>query len=83
MNNDDLDHVYTGMAQALTRVGESQAPLFLSILGLSLLSRQPDAATALALLAQAESACLEQAAVANYPATSTAPPTAHPTARPT
>ncbi|MGH8817061.1 MAG: hypothetical protein ACREX5_10750, partial [Achromobacter pestifer] len=62
MNPDELDQVYTGMAQALTRVGESQATLFLSILGLSLLSRQPDATTALALLAQAESACLGEEA---------------------
>ena len=58
MNHDELDQVYTHMAQALTRVGESQAPLFLSILGLSLLSRQPDAGAALALLEQAERACL-------------------------
>lgn len=57
MNHDELDQVYTHMAQALTRMGESQAPLFLSILGLSLLSRQPDAGTALALLEQAERAC--------------------------
>ncbi|AUA54919.1 Uncharacterised protein [Achromobacter spanius] len=75
MNNDELDQVYTRMAQTLTRVGESQAPLFLSILGLSLLSRQPDAATALALLAEAENACQGEAAVANYPATTPARPT--------
>lgn len=75
MNPDELDQIYTGMAQALTRVGESQAPLFLSILGLSLLSRQPDATTALALLAQAESACLGEEAVANYPAATPARPT--------
>ncbi|MCD0495251.1 hypothetical protein LP085_00165 [Achromobacter sp. MY14] len=75
MNNDELDQVYTRMAQTLTRVGESQAPLFLSILGLSLLSRQPNAATALALLAEAESACQGDAAVANYPAATPARPT--------
>lgn len=75
MNHEELDQVYTGMAQALTRVGQPQAPLFLSILGLSLLSRQPDAATALALLAQAESACLGDGAVANYPAATPARPT--------
>ncbi|CAB3696898.1 hypothetical protein [Achromobacter pestifer] len=75
MNPDELDQVYTGMAQALTRVGESQATLFLSILGLSLLSRQPDATTALALLAQAESACLGEEPVANYPAATPARPT--------
>jgi len=63
------------MAQALTRVGESRAPLFLSILGLSLLSRQPNAADALALLAQAEAASLADDAVANYPAPTPARPT--------
>ncbi|MGE8637397.1 MAG: hypothetical protein ACN6PR_02060 [Achromobacter sp.] len=75
MNHEELDLVYTGMAQALTRVGEPNAPLFLSILGLSLLSRQPDAASALALLAQAESACRGDGAVANYPAATPARPT--------
>jgi hypothetical protein len=75
MNHEELDQVYTGMAQALTRVGESNAPLFLSILGLSLLSRQPDASSALALLAQAESACQGDDAVANYPAATPARPT--------
>ncbi|MGE6920036.1 hypothetical protein [Achromobacter kerstersii] len=75
MNPDELDQVYTSMAQALTRVGESQAPLFLSILGLSLLSRQADAGTALALLAQAESACLGERTVADYAAPTAARPT--------
>ncbi|MBB1595134.1 hypothetical protein [Achromobacter sp. UMC46] len=75
MNHQELDQVYTGMAQALTRVGEPRAALFLSILGLSLLSRQPDAASALALLTQAESACLGDDAVANYPAPTAARPT--------
>ncbi|MEN4922170.1 hypothetical protein ABE485_26125 [Achromobacter spanius] len=75
MNNDELDQVYTGMAQALTRVGESRAPLFLSILGLSLLSRQPNATEALALLAQAEAASLADDPVANYPASTPARPT--------
>ncbi len=70
MNHEELDQVYTSMAQALTRVGESRAPLFLSILGLSLLSRLPSAQDALALLAQAEVASLEDNAVANYPAAS-------------
>lgn len=75
MNNDELDQVYTAMAQALTRVGEPQAPLFLSILGLSLLSRLPDAQHAMALLAQAEAASLADGAVANYPAPTAARPT--------
>ena len=72
MNQDALDQVYTSMAQALTRVGEARAPLFLSILGLSLLSRLPSAQEALSMLAQAEAASLEGDAVANYPASSSA-----------
>lgn len=75
MNDDQLDQVYTRMAQALTRVGEARAPLFLSILGLSALARLPDAqaASACALLAQAEAACA--APVANYPAATADSPT--------
>lgn len=72
MNPEALDQVYTSMAQTLTRVGESRAPLFLSILGLSLLSRLPSAEEALSLLAQAEAASLDDGAVANYPASSCA-----------
>ncbi|MNY03793.1 hypothetical protein D3C86_1364330 [compost metagenome] len=75
MNNDQLDQVYTSMAQALTRVGEARAPLFLSILGLSLLRRLPDARDAMALLAQAEEASAGDGAVANYPAPTPARPT--------
>ncbi len=63
MNPEALDQVYTSMAQTLTRVGESRAPLFLSILGLSLLSRLPSSA---------EAASLDDGAVANYPASSCA-----------
>lgn len=66
MSNDELDQVYTLMAQALTRVGPAQAPLFLSILGLSALARLPDASAATALLARAEAASV--APVAHYPA---------------
>lgn len=73
MNDDQLDQVYTRMAQALTRVGEARAPLFLSILGLSALARLPDAQAACALLAQAEAACA--APVANYPAATADSPT--------
>lgn len=75
MNNDELDQAYTGMAQALSRVGEARAPLFLSILGLSLLARLPDAQEAAALVAQAEAACLTDSPVANYSAATPASPT--------
>lgn len=74
MNNEELDQVYTSTAQSLTRVGESRAPLFLSILALSMLSRLSDAREALALLAQAEAASQEEGAVANYPASTPARP---------
>ncbi|MCY1544783.1 hypothetical protein D9M68_806870 [compost metagenome] len=52
-----------------------QAPLFLSILGLSLLARLPDATEAAALLAQAEAACLANGPVANCSAAPTTSPT--------
>lgn len=75
MNHDELDQVYTAMAQTLTRVGEAQTSLFLSILSLSLIARLTDARDAAALLAQAETACLANGAVANYPASDPLPPT--------
>jgi len=56
MTESDLDLAYTHLAQALTRTGEAQAPLFLSALCLSLISRQADAAPVLALIEQAERA---------------------------
>ncbi|GAB1576544.1 MULTISPECIES: hypothetical protein [Bordetella] len=56
MTDPDLDQAYTQLAQALTRVGEAQAPLFLSALCLSLISRQAEAAPVLALIEQAERA---------------------------
>ncbi|MEB3095602.1 hypothetical protein VCS63_07220 [Achromobacter sp. D10] len=75
MNHDELDQVYTAMAQTLTRVGEAQTSLFLSILSLSLIARLTDTRDAAALLAQAEAACLANGAVANYPASDPLPPT--------
>ncbi|HYG42917.1 MAG TPA: hypothetical protein VEA17_08350 [Bordetella sp.] len=56
MTESDLDLAYTQLAQALTRVGDAQAPLFLSALCLSLISRQDAAAPVLALIEQAEQA---------------------------
>ena len=49
-----LDQTYAALAEATARVGEANAPLFLATLSLALLSRQTDAAQALALIAQAE-----------------------------
>jgi len=56
MTESDLDLAYTQLAQALTRVGEARAALFLSALCLSLISRQGEAAPVLALIEQAEHA---------------------------
>ncbi|MBC9906107.1 hypothetical protein [Achromobacter xylosoxidans] len=75
MNNDELDQIYTAMAQTLTRVGEEQASLFLSILSLSLLARLSDTRDAATLLAQAEAACLANSPVAHYSASEPARPT--------
>ena len=50
----ELDQAYTALAEATARVGEAKTPLFLATLALALLSRQADAAEALALIAQAE-----------------------------
>jgi hypothetical protein len=54
MNPDDLDAAYTALSEALARVGEKRAPLFLSTLALALVARQPDAAAVLPLIDQAE-----------------------------
>lgn len=54
MTDHDLDTSYTALCEAVTRVGEQKAPLFLAILSLSLLSRQSNSNEALALIAQAE-----------------------------
>ncbi len=54
MTEQDLDTSYTSLCEALTRVGEQRAPLFLAMLSLSLIARQSDAGDVLALIAQAE-----------------------------
>lgn len=56
LSNQDLDTAYTALAHAVTRVGEEKAPLFLSMLCLSLISRQSDVGAVLGLIEQAESA---------------------------
>ncbi|SFC41619.1 hypothetical protein SAMN05216344_116110 [Polaromonas sp. OV174] len=54
MTEHQLDQSYTALAQATARVGEAKAPLFLATLSLALITRQADAAEALALISQAE-----------------------------
>ena len=54
MTEPQLDQTYTALAEATARVGQANAPVFLATLSLALISRQSDAAEALALIAQAE-----------------------------
>jgi hypothetical protein len=60
MTDTDLDTSYTALCRALGDVGETQAPLLLSMLSLALLARLPDAATALPLIEQARDRCLKE-----------------------
>ena len=57
MNEADLDRSYSALCEALTRVGEDKAPLFLSVLRLSLISRMQQADDLPPLMAQAERQC--------------------------
>jgi hypothetical protein len=53
MNDADLDQSYSAVCEALTRVGEANAPMFLSMLCLSLMSRFERADQVLPLIANA------------------------------
>ncbi len=57
MTDQDLDQSYTALCTALNQVGEVQAPLFLSMLCLSLMARSDSAMQVLSLIAQAQSKC--------------------------
>lgn len=61
MTDADLDRSYSTLCEALTRVGEDKAPLFLSMLCLSLISRLQRADEALPLMAHAERQCADGA----------------------
>ena len=65
MTDHDLDQSYTALCTALNEVGTAQAPLFLSMLCLSLMARSDSAAEVLPLIAQAQSKCETQTEVAN------------------
>ena len=60
MTEHDLDTSYTSLCEAITRVGEQRAPLFLAMLSLSLIARQPNANEVLSLIAQAEKNTADQ-----------------------
>lgn len=53
MTDTDLDHTYSAVCEALSQVGEARAPMFLSMLCLSLMSRFERADQVLPLVANA------------------------------
>lgn len=57
MTDTDLDQSYSAVCEALSRVGETQAPLFLAMLNLSLMSRFERADQVLPLIQQALARC--------------------------
>jgi hypothetical protein len=67
MTDADLDTSYSALCAALAQVGEAQAPLFLSMVCLSLLSRCETAADVLPLIANARAQCLAGATDAARP----------------
>jgi hypothetical protein len=54
MNSTELELTYTALAESIARVGESKTSLLLATLALDLLSRQPDADSALSHIFEAE-----------------------------
>jgi hypothetical protein len=54
MTDTDLDQSYSELSEALARVGDDRAHLFLATLSLALLARLPDARAVLPLIEQAE-----------------------------
>ena len=57
MTDSDLDQAYTALCTAMAKVGEAQAPLFLSMVCLSLMSRFDEAGEVLPLIANAQALC--------------------------
>ena len=57
MTDTELDQSYTAVCEALAQVGQGQAPVFLSMLCLSLMSRFERADEVLPLIAQARAQC--------------------------
>jgi hypothetical protein len=54
MRPEELDVLYTSLAQAIARVGEQRASLMLATLALDLIAHQSDPATAAEAIARAE-----------------------------
>ena len=57
MTDADLDQAYTALCSAMAKVGVAQAPLFLSMVCLSLMSRFEHADDVLPLIANAYAQC--------------------------
>lgn len=57
MTDADLDQSYSALCEALAQVGQAQAPLLLSMLCLSLMSRFERADAVLPLIANAQKQC--------------------------
>ena len=57
MTDAELDQAYTALCTAMAKVGEAQAPLFLSMVCLSLMSRFDEAGDVLPLIANAQAQC--------------------------
>ena len=61
MNDQDLDQAYSALCHSLASVGQQRAPLFLSMVCLSLISRLNHADDALAVIAGAQAQCEDPA----------------------
>ncbi|MCJ0763478.1 hypothetical protein [Variovorax terrae] len=67
MTDHDLDRCYTALCETLAQVGPAQAPLFLSMACLSLMSRFERAEEVLPLLAHAHRQCAAEGAADGPP----------------
>ncbi len=65
MTDADLDRSYSALCEALAQVGQTHAPLLLSMLSLSLMSRFESADQVLPLIANAQKQCGAEAAEAD------------------
>lgn len=57
MTDADLDQTYTALCTAMGQVGQAKAPLFLSMVCLSMMSRFEHADEVLPLIANAQAQC--------------------------
>ena len=60
MTDAELDQSYSALCAALSQVGQAQAPLFLSMLCLSMMARLERADSVLPLIDNAKAQCIEE-----------------------